>query len=143
MIEVLKLIGSALVAAGATLLSLYLKRKWEKQDKVEDKKDAMEEKIDKMADQLVLLSNKVDRLTADLDKEVTETDLKNRCLQAGLREMLYDRIKSLCRKYITEGKIREEEYKSLDRMWNVYHKDLGGNGYLDSEMSEIEKLEKY
>ena len=46
MIEVLKLIGSALVAAAATLTSLYLKRKWEKQDKTEDKKNAMEEKID-------------------------------------------------------------------------------------------------
>lgn len=143
MIEVLKLIGSALVAAGATLASLYLKRKWEKQDKTEDKKNAMEEKIDKMADQLNDLAKKVDKLTEDLDKEVAETDLKNRCLQAGLREMLYDRIKHLCRKYITEGKIREEEYKSLCRMWNVYHKDLEGNGYLDSEMGEIEKLEKY
>lgn len=143
MIEVLKLIGSALVAAFATLFSLYLKRKWEKQDKTEDKKNAMEEKIDKMTGQLDELSKKVDKLAEDLDKEVAETDLKNRCLQAGLREMLYDRIKYLCRKYTADGKIREEEYKSLCRMWNVYHKDLEGNGYLDGEMGEIEKLEKY
>lgn len=143
MIEVLRIVGSALVAAGATLLSLYLKRKWEKQDKSEDKKDAMEEKIDKMAEQLAQITEKVDKLSEDFDKEVSDTDLKNRCLQAGLREMLYDRIKYLCKKYTSDGKLREEEYNSLTRMWGVYHKDLGGNGYLDGEMAEIEKLEKY
>lgn len=139
MIEILKLIGSALVAATATLLSLYLKRKWEKQDKTEDKKDAMEEKIDKMADQVDDLMDKVDKLS----KEVADTDLNNRSLQAGLREILYDRIKFLCKKYQSEGKLREEEYKSINRMWGVYHNDLGGNGYLDGEMKEIDKLEKY
>ena len=150
MIEVLKLIGSALVAAAATLSSLYLKRKWEKQDKTEDKKDAtekkidsMEDKLDKMAGQLTDLTEKVDKSSAELDKEVEDSNLKNRCLQAGLREMLYDRIKYLCKKYISDGKLREEEYKSLYRMWNVYHEDLGGNGYLDGEMKEIDKLEKY
>ena len=150
MIEILKLIGSALVAATATLTSLYLKRKWEKQDKTEDKKDetdkkidSMEEKIDKLSDQMASLTEKVDKLSAELDKEVADSDLKNRCLQAGLREMLYDRIKYLCKKYVSDGKLREEEYKSLNRMWDVYHTDLGGNGYLDGEMKEIDKLEKY
>ncbi len=143
MIEILRIIGSALVAAAATLGSLYLKRKWEKQDKTEDKKDAMETKIDKMAEQLEELTAKVDKLSVEFDKEVEDTDLKNRCLQAGLREMLYDRIKYLSKKYIAEGKLREEEYKSLKRMWEVYHNDLGGNGYLDGEMQEIDKLEKY
>lgn len=143
MIEILRIIGSALVAAAATLGSLYLKRKWEKQDKTEDKKDAMETKIDKMAEQLEELTAKVDKLSVEFDKEVEDKDLKNRCLQAGLREMLYDRIKYLSKKYIAEGKLREEEYKSLKRMWEVYHNDLGGNGYLDGEMKEIDKLEKY
>jgi len=139
MIEVLKVIGSAIVAAAVTMLTLVLKRKWEKQDK----KDATEQKIDNIAAQLVSINEKVDKLSAELDKEVAKTDLKNRCLQAGLREMLYDRIKYLCRKYIADGKIREEEFKSLNRMWSVYHEDLNGNGYLDGEMEEIKKLEKY
>lgn len=143
MIEILKLIGSALVAAGATLLSLYLKRKWEKQDKSEEKNNVTDEKIDKLSQQVTDLTKKVDKLSEEFDKEVTETGVKNRCLQAGVREMLYDRIKYLCRKYITDGKIREEEYKSLQRMWSVYHDDLEGNGFLNTEMQEIEKLEKY
>lgn len=143
MIEVLKLIGSALVAAGATLLSLFLKRKWEQQDKHDDAKKTLDDKIDQLTKNVDNLTEKVDKLTIDLDKEVKDTDLKSRCLQAGLREMLYDRIKYLCRKYISDGKIREEEYNSLNRMWSVYHEDLQGNGYLDGEMGEIERLEKY
>ena len=150
MIEILRIIGSALVAAAATLGSLYLKRKWEKQDKTEVKEDetekkinSMEEKIDKLSEQMTSLAEKVDKLSAEVDEEVKDTDLKNRCLQAGLREMLYDRIKYLCKKYVSDGKLREEEYNSLYRMWGVYHEDLGGNGYLDGEMKEIDKLEKY
>lgn len=143
MIEFLKIVGSAVVTAAVTIYALHIKRKWEKQDKTEDKKDAMESKIDKMAVQLQELTEKVDKLSTELDKEVADSDLKNRCLQAGLREMLYDRIKYLSRKYIAEGKLREEEYKSLKRMWEVYHNDLGGNGFLDGEMKEIDKLEKY
>lgn len=142
MIEVLKLIGSALVAAGATLLSLYLKHKWEKQDKRDEKKTALEDKVDKMAEQLTDVMTKVDKLSAEFDKEVNDTDDKNRSLQAGLREILYDRIKFLCRKYTSEGKIREEDYNSIKRMWNVYHTDLGGNGFLNSEMENIDELEK-
>lgn len=143
MIEILRIIGSALVAASATLLSLYLKRKWEKQDKSDDAKKSLEEKIDNMSDQLTALSEKVNDLSSELDKEVNDKDTKNQSLQAGLREILYDRIKFLCRKFISEDKIREEDYKSLKRMWNVYHEDLEGNGFLDGEMHEVDKLEKY
>ena len=142
MIEVLRIIGSALVAAAATLLSLYLKRKWEKQDKRDEAKKSMEDKIDGMTAQLSELSKKVEKLSSDLDKEVTESDIKDKSLQAGLREMLYDRIKFLCRKYISDEKIREEDYKSLQRMWSVYHNDLEGNGFLDKEMLEVDKLDR-
>lgn len=138
MIEVLKLIGSAIVAASATLLSLYLKRKWEKQDKSDEKKEAAENKIDKIATELDSLGNKVDSLS----KEIVDTRREDKALESGLREILYDRIKFLCRQYIGEGKIGEEDYNSIRRMWQVYHDGLNGNGYLDSLMSEVEDLEK-
>ena len=143
MIEVLKLIGSALVAASATLISLYLKRKWEKQDKSDEKKEAEENKIDKIATDLNALGGKVDRLSNEFIKEIVDIRSQDTSLQSGLREILYDRIKSLSRKYIEANKIREEEYNSLQRMWKVYHEELGGNGYLDGVMQDIEKLEKY
>lgn len=143
MIDLLKMIGSALITAFVTIYALHKNRIWAKQDKTEEKKDQMEEKIDKMAEQISALTDKVDKLSKDFDKEVADSARENSYLQAGLREILYDRIKSLCKKYITDGKVREEEYKSLKRMWEVYHEQLGGNGYLNGEMDEIEKLEKY
>ena len=143
MIDLLKMIGSALITAFVTIYALHKNRTWAKQDKTEEKKDQMEEKIDKMAEQLSALTEKVDKLSKDFDKEVADSAHANSYLQAGLREILYDRIKSLCKKYIADGKLREEEYKSLKRMWEVYHEKLGGNGYLNGEMDEIEKLEKY
>lgn len=138
MIEILKLIGSALVAASATLLSLYLKRKWEKQDKSDAKKEAEENKIDKIAKELDSLGNKVDSLS----KEIVDIRREDTALESGLREILYDRIKFLCREHIAEGRIGEEDYNSLQRMWLVYHENLNGNGYLDGIMAEVEDLEK-
>ena len=142
MIEILKLIGSALVAASATLISLYLKRKWEKQDKTNEKKEAEADKIDKMSKELSCLREKVDGLSADFEKEITDIRKQDSGLQSGLREILYDRTKFLAKKFIAEEQIREEDYKSLQRMWKVYHEELDGNGYLDSVMREVEELEK-
>ena len=149
MIEFWKMVLSALITAGATILALFLKRNWDVKDKSDEQHKSVEDRLDKMAESVERLSDKVDSLdskvgslSTEMTKEVTETDLKNRCLQAGLREMLYDRIKFLAHKYIAEGKIREEEYKSINRMWSVYHNDLVGNGYLDEEMAKVRALEK-
>lgn len=150
MIEILKVIGSALVTAFATIYALHIKRKWELKDKSDNEKKTNEEKIDDLAERMERmegkidsLESKMDNLSSDFDKELNDADLKNRCLQAGLREMLYDRIKYLSKKYISDGKIREEEFKSLKRMWSVYHEDLEGNGFLDEEMQKVDKLDKY
>lgn len=143
MIEFLKIVGSALITAFVTIYAMHVKRRWEKQDKDDDAKTELKDTIDKMSDQLTDLTEKVDKLSSELDKEVEDTDLKTSALQSGLREILYDRIKFLCRKYVSEGKLREEDYKSLRRMWNVYHEELEGNGFLDGEMKEVDKLEIY
>ena len=143
MIEFLKIVGSALITAFVTIYAMHVKRRWEKQDKDDNAKSELKDTIDKMSDQLTDLAKKVDKLSAELDKEVEDTDSKTSALQSGLREILYDRIKFLCRKYASEGKLREEDYKSLRRMWTVYHEELEGNGFLDSEMKEVDKLEIY
>ena len=58
------------------------------------------------------------------------------------RTILYDRIKHLAKAYIKRSWISVEEYEDLKRMHKVYHDDLNGNGFLDSIMEEIDKLEK-
>lgn len=58
------------------------------------------------------------------------------------RTILYDRIKHLAKAYIKRGWITVEEYEDLKRMHKVYHDDLKGNGFLDSIMEEVDKIEK-
>ena len=58
------------------------------------------------------------------------------------RMMLYDRVKHLAKTYIKRGYITVEEYEDLKRMHKVYHDNLDGNGFLDSLMEEVDKLEK-
>lgn len=141
--EILKVVGSALVTALATIYALHIKRKWEKQDKQDESNDSMEDKIDKMTGELDTLNTKVSQMTKNLDSEISSINSNIESLRAGLRETLYDRVKFLCKKYESEGKLREEDYNSLHRMWAVYHEKLKGNGFLDGEMEAIEKLEKY
>ena len=61
-------------------------------------------------------------------------------IEKGLQILLYDRIKYLCKKYISEGCISPEDLEDLSRMWDVYHTPLHGNGYLDSLMAAVKKL---
>ena len=58
------------------------------------------------------------------------------------RTILYDRIKHLAKAYIKRQWISVEEYEDLKRMHKVYHDDLKGNGFLDSIMAEVDKIEK-
>lgn len=143
MAELLKIIGSSLITAFATILGLYLKRKWEVKDRDDTDKRTIEEKIDSLAEGQAQLEENFSILSAEFAKETTETESETRGLRAGVREMLYDRIKHLGRKYIEANQIREEDFNSLTRMWNVYHDELGGNGYLNDLMVKIKELPKY
>lgn len=61
-------------------------------------------------------------------------------IQAGVRVLLYDRIKHLGKKYIENGSISIEELEDLHSMHAIYHNDLGGNGFLDNLMKSVESL---
>lgn len=64
-------------------------------------------------------------------------------LEAGVRILLYDRIKHLCLKYCEVGYISSGDYEDLIKMHQVYHSSLHGNGFLDSEMANVGKLPKH
>jgi len=61
-------------------------------------------------------------------------------VRAGVRQLLYDKIKYLGRKYIAAGEVSEEDLEDLIDMHKIYHDDLDGNGYLDHIMTEVKKL---
>lgn len=64
-------------------------------------------------------------------------------VEAGVRILLYDRIKHLGIKYITRGYITHDEYEDLELMHNVYHNSLNGNGFLDNIMEQVNRLPRH
>lgn len=74
-----------------------------------------------------------------LNRKAAKED-KGDDLAAGLRILLYDRIKHLGCSYIARERVTAEELEDLIAMHKVYHDNLDGNGYLDSIMSKVKSL---
>ena len=53
--------------------------------------------------------------------------------------LMIDRVRCLGKMYISEGEIHLEDKENLIEMYNAYKK-LGGNGHLETVMSEINHL---
>ena len=67
--------------------------------------------------------------------------LKNRHgVAAGVKIILYDRIKWMGNKYIERGWISSEELEDLVEMHRIYHDELIGNGFLDEIMKKVKTL---
>lgn len=113
--------GAALVAGVFGLLQMKLKRKAEKEDRAESKQMAS---------------------CAARGEEIKQLQAVVNSLMVADRTILYDRIKHLAKAYIRRGWLYMEEYEDLDRMHQVYHDDLKGNGFLDAIMADVRKLDK-
>ena len=83
-----------------------------------------------------IITNKINRDAAKEDKQEDETD----DIKCGLRILLYSKIKSLGKEYITRGYIHTEELEDIIGMHEVYHDKLGGNGFLDDLMKQVHNL---
>ncbi len=59
---------------------------------------------------------------------------------AGVQQLLYDRIKYLCKAHLERGIIASNDLDDLERMHKIYHDDLNGNGFLDDMMEAVRKL---
>lgn len=79
---------------------------------------------------ITMICNKVEKRKA---KATAET--------IGIRVLLENEINNLGLEYMKQGFVYGDDKERLERMWNVYHKDLGGNGFLDAVMNEVRKLE--
>lgn len=58
-----------------------------------------------------------------------------------MRLLLKDRLRHLCTHYIRQGWIYEDELEDIVRMHECYHDKLHGNGYLDTLIEKVKKLE--
>lgn len=75
---------------------------------------------------------------------VTKADLKPimdqlTALKENQKVTSVDRIRHLVKAHIAEGQIDLEEKENIMSMYRSY-KSLGGNGHLDTVMSELEKI---
>ena len=91
----------------------------------------------------VLSSSALASLISGIFSLITARSKKNNNLEAGVRILLYDRIKHLCNKYIEQGWISTDAYEDLLRMHEVYHTSLKGNGFLDDKMSRVKQLPQH
>lgn len=122
LLELLKsAFGAALLAGFFGIWQWRLTRKAQKEDKAADTKSAN---------------------CAARGAEIKQLQNTVNALIVADRTILYDRIKHLAKSYIKRGWISVEEYEDLKRMHKVYHDELGGNGFLDDIMKEVNKLEK-
>lgn len=67
-------------------------------------------------------------------------DRDNQALKDGLKWVLYDRIRHLGQKYISNGSVDFDDRRILNEMHKSYHDGLGGNGDLDNLMGEVNRL---
>lgn len=65
---------------------------------------------------------------------------RNDGVRAGMKMLLYDRIKHLGKCYINRGSITADELEDITEMHRIYHFDLDGNGFLDTLMNNVQKL---
>ena len=61
-------------------------------------------------------------------------------VRAGMKMLLYDRIKHLGKSYIERGFITTDEPEDLTEMHSIYHEELDGNGFLDTVMKNVKAL---
>ena len=74
------------------------------------------------------------------DEKADAKDKDNEAIKAGLKWVLYDRIRFLGQHYISNGQVDFDDRRILNEMHKSYHDGLGGNGDLDVLMAEVNKL---
>ena len=85
-------------------------------------------------------NKKDDSAQADIERKKCEDAELLHATADGVKWILYDRIKDLGTRYISEGSVDFDDRRLLHEMHRVYHYGLGGNGDLDSIMSAVQSL---
>lgn len=80
-----------------------------------------------------------ERLTG-LEAEVSDMKQMMTALVDSQKNVLFDRIQYLCRRYIAESEIDFDDLRGVNALHNSYHNGLGGNGDLDALMKQVQSL---
>lgn len=111
--------GAALISGAFSVILWLLNRKAHKEDTAADNQTAI---CTARGEEIKAISGKVDAMyLAD-------------------RLIMSDRIKHLGKIYIARREITAEELEDIMTMHECYHSDLGGNGFLDNIMRQVQEL---
>lgn len=115
--EIITIIGGVLVCGGFwTFIQFMISRH-------DGKKKAMDD-----------LKNAVSHLQESVDSNNSDMKLQSEALMA----IAQDRILYLCKCYLKQGWIYDEDLSSIRRMANAY-RDLGGNDSVKTEMDILDQ----
>lgn len=89
----------------------------------------------------ILGSGALSALVSGVFALVRDRKARNDGVRAGVRQLLYDKIKHLGNMYIAAGQISPDDLEDLIDMHKIYHDELGGNGYLDHVMEAVKDLD--
>jgi len=106
-------------------IAWHRERKAKKEDKAEEKADT---------------SKEMDERLTKLESDMADLKRMTSALVEGQKNVLFDRIQYLCRKYISEGEIDFDNLRGLNALHHSYHDGLGGNGDLDALMKQAREL---
>lgn len=97
-----------------------------------------------------VLNRKAKKSDDEMEKEKEKAKVKEaeyesmvktvESLKTADRILMYDRIKHLCRAYLSQGEVDFNDLEDLIEMHNCYHNDLGGNGNLNTLMELVKEL---
>lgn len=75
-----------------------------------------------------------DRKKKESEEETAKT--------AAIMFLLAGSIRHECQEHINDGDVAAEDLNRLEKAWKIYHDGLGGNGFLDTYMSDVRALPK-
>lgn len=84
--------------------------------------------------------NRKDKKEDQAGAKASETEVRLKAINNGLKLLMLDKIKYLGLRFISEGGITYEDRSLLHKMHDNYHNELGGNGDLDQIMEDVDKL---
>lgn len=116
-------VAVAIIEAVKEAIAWRRNRKAVKEDRVEEKKEKRFE----------------ERLTG-LEEEVSDMKKMMAALVDSQKNVLFDRIQYLCRRYIADGEVDFDNLRGVNALHNSYHNGLGGNGDLDALMKQVQSL---
>lgn len=116
-------VAVAIIEAVKEAFAWHRNRKAQKEDRAEEKKEAQfEERI------------------GHLETDMGEVKTLVAALVDSQKNVLFDRIQYLCRRYMAEGEIDFDDLRGVNALHNSYHNGLGGNGDLDALMKQVHSL---